>query len=259
MQMSGQERIPAPRQHVWDALDNPELLKRCIPGCQSIVREEDGRLRTVAEIKIGPIGARFNATVARADVVAPTSYTMLIEGQGGTVGFVKSGAKVRLSDAEGGGTILAYDVDAEIGGRLAQLGGAMLDATAKQLAGRFFKQLSANIAGPAAPAVAGKPSVAASGSSSTLAPVSYAAPIAAAPRRGSPIAGLLALTVAALVGYLVGAAPRGSHESDWVGLSIGLLVIVVAAVGFEFGRRSSAPTLIVDSALLARLADEAKR
>jgi uncharacterized protein len=248
MQMNGQERIAAPRQHVWEALDNPELLKRCIPGCQSITKEEDGRLRTIAEIKIGPIGARFNALVARKDVNPPHSYTMVIEGQGGTVGFVKSGAKVRLTD-DGAGTLLSYEVDAEVGGRLAQLGGPMLDATAKQLASRFFKQLSANIAAPGAPVAAGKPS---------LATQSYA-PVAAAPRRGSPIAGLLALVVAALVGYLVGAAERGGHESDWIGLSIGLLVIVVAAVGFEFGRRSAAPMLIVDSALLARLADEAKR
>lgn len=256
MQMSGQERIAAPRQHVWEALDNPELLKRCIPGCQSITKEDDGRLRTIAEIKIGPIGARFNALVARTDVVAPTSYTMVIEGQGGTVGFVKSGAKVRLSDDTGGGTLLSYDVDAEVGGRLAQLGGAMLDATAKQLAGRFFKQLSANIVAPgAAPAAA----VTAKATSGGAAIAATAAPVSVAPRRGSPIAGLLALTVAALVGYLVGAAERGSHESDWIGLSIGLLVIVVAAVGFEFGRRSAAPTLIVDSALLSRLADEAKR
>jgi carbon monoxide dehydrogenase subunit G len=256
MQMTGQERIAASRQHVWEALDNPELLKRCIPGCQSIVREDDGRLRTVAEIKIGPIGARFNATVARKDVVAPTSYTMIIEGQAGTVGSVKSGAKVRLSDAEGGGTILAYDVDAEIGGRLAQLGGAMLDATAKQLAGRFFKQLSANIAAPAGQVAVATPGVAVASSAS---PVTYAAPSVAAPRRGSPIASLLALTVAALVGYLVGAAERGTHESDWMGLSIGLLVMVVAAVGYQFGRSGSAPTLIVDSALLNRLAEEAKR
>ncbi len=251
MQMSGQERIAAPRQHVWEALDNPELLKRCIPGCQSITREEDGRLRTIAEIKIGPIGARFNALVSRKDVVAPTSYTMVIEGQGGTVGFVKSGAKVRLSDDAAGGTVLAYDVDAEVGGRLAQLGGAMLDATAKQLAGRFFKQLSANIAGPAP--------VASATSSAPSAVTSHAAPVEAAPGRAAPLATFLAISLATLVGYSVGAARRGTHEADWMGLSIGLLVLVATAVGFELGRRNAAPTLIVDSRLLAKLADEAKR
>jgi carbon monoxide dehydrogenase subunit G len=254
MQMTGQERIAAPRQHVWEALDNPELLKRCIPGCQSLTKEDDGRLRAIAEIKIGPIGARFNATVARQDVNPPHGYTMIIEGQGGTVGFVKSHAKVRLTDEPGGGTLLSYDLEADVGGRLAQLGGAMLDATAKQMAGRFFRQLSANIGAPGAPVAVAKSTAAAP----STAPSTAFAPAAAA-RRGSPLTSLLALVVTALVGYLVGAAERGSHQADWMGLSLGLLVVIVAAVGFEFGRRASAPTLIVDSALLARLAEEAKR
>ncbi|MET0285869.1 MAG: carbon monoxide dehydrogenase subunit G [Polyangiales bacterium] len=253
MQMTGQERIAASRQHVWEALDNPDMLKRSIPGCQSITREDDGRLRTIAEIKIGPIGARFNALVARTEVNAPNSFTMTIEGQGGTVGFVKSGAKVRLSDDASGGTLLSYDVDAEVGGRLAQLGGPMLDATAKTLAARFFKQLSANIGAPAKPAVAS----AAVASAGVAAPI---APTAAAPSsRGAPVAVFLALCLATLVGYLIGHAQRGGPSSDWMGLAIGLLLIVVAAVGFEYGKRAAAPTLVLDSTLLARLAEESKR
>jgi carbon monoxide dehydrogenase subunit G len=252
MQMTGQERIAASRQHVWEALDNPDMLKRSIPGCQSIIREDDGRLRTVAEIKIGPIGARFNALVARTDVNPPNSFTMIIEGQGGTVGFVKSGAKVRLTDDAAGGTLLSYDVDAEVGGRLAQLGGSMLDATAKQLAARFFKQLSANIGAPA------KPAGAAVASPTALAPL--ASTSAAAPAsRGAPVAVFLALCLATVVGYLIGHAQRGGPDSDWMGLAIGLLLIVVAAVGFEYGKRAAAPTLVLDPALLARLAEEAKR
>jgi uncharacterized protein len=251
MQMTGQERIAATRQHVWAALDDPEMLKRCIPGCQSMTKEEDGRLRTIAEIKIGPIGARFNALVTRSDIDPLNGYTMTIEGQGGTVGFVKSGAKVRLADDAAGGTLLSYEVDAEVGGRLAQLGGPLLDATAKQLAARFFKQLSTNIGAPAA-AVAAKPVA-----GSALTPAAFAP--AAAPSRGFPVAGLLALCVAALVGYLIGHAERGGHDSDWMGLSIGLLVVIVAAAGFEFGRRTATPVLVLDPALLARLAQESKR
>jgi carbon monoxide dehydrogenase subunit G len=261
MQMTGQERIAAPKQQVWEALYDPEILKRCIPGCQSLTKEADGRLRTLAEIKIGPIGARFNALVTRSDIDPPHAYTMTIEGQGGTVGFVKSGAKVRLADDPSGGTLLSYEVDAEVGGRLAQLGGPMLDATAKQLAGKFFRQLGSVIGAPTAPAgAAAKPGTAAAVSGTPV--TSPALTPTAMPARSFPVAWLLALCVAALVGYLIGHTQRGGHggqEGDWMGLSIGLLVVIVAAAGFEHGRRSAAPILLVDPALLARLAEEAKR
>jgi carbon monoxide dehydrogenase subunit G len=253
MQMTGQEKISAARKDVWEALYDPEILKRCIPGCQSLTKEADGRLRTIAEIKIGPIGARFNALVTHSDVNPPHGYTMTIEGQGGTVGFVKSGAKVRLADDPSGGTLLSYEVDAEVGGRLAQLGGPMLDATAKQLAAKFFRQLGVAIGAPAA-ATQHVPAALSSAAAArpTLAPLTT-------PARGFPIAWTLALCVAALVGYLIGHAGRDAHEADWIGLSIGLLVVIVAAAGFEFGRRSATPVMILDPALLARLAEEAKR
>jgi carbon monoxide dehydrogenase subunit G len=256
MQMTGQERITAQRQQVWEALYDPEILKRCIPGCRSLTQEADGRLRAIAEIKIGPIGARFNALVTRSDVDPPRGWTMAIEGQAGIVGFVKSGAKVRLADDPSGGTLLSYEVDAEVGGRLAQLGGPMLDATAKQLAAKFFRQLGSTIGAPVEPAADGKPVAAAVGG----APVARQAlaPLGT-PTRGFPVAWLLALCVATLVGYLIGHAERDGHEADWMGLSIGLLVVIVAAAGFELGRRSAAPVLILDPALLARLGEEAKR
>lgn len=256
MQMTGQERIAASRKDVWEALYDPEILKRCIPGCQSLTKEADGRLRTIAEIKIGPIGARFNALVTRSDVNPPHGYTMTIEGQGGTVGFVKSGAKVRLADDPSGGTLLSYEVDAEVGGRLAQLGGPMLDATAKQLAAKFFRQLGVAIGAPSLPAAGTRhvPAAVSGGLAArpALTPLST-------PARGFPIAWMLAVCVAALAGYLIGHAGRDAHEADWIGLSIGLLVVIVAAAGFEFGRRSATPVMILDPALLARLAEEAKR
>lgn len=255
MQMTGQERIAATRQDVWKALDEPDILKRCIPGCRSLTREADGRLRTIAEIKIGPIGARFNALLTRSEVEPQHGYTMTIEGQGGTVGFIKSGAKVRLADEPSGGTLLSYEVDAEVGGRLAQLGGPILDATAKQLAAQFFRQLGSSIGAPAEPA---KPVVAAAGGAAVTHARPVLSPLATA-SRGLPVAWLLALCVAALVGYLIGHGERGVGAADWVGLSIGLLVVIVAAAGFEFGRRSATPVVILDPALLARLAEEAKR
>jgi uncharacterized protein len=243
MQMSGQERIAAPRQQVWETLYDPEVLKRCIPGCQSLTQEADDKLRVIAEIKIGPIGARFNALVTRADADPPNACAMLIHGQGGTVGFVKSAAKLRLSDDANGGTVLAYDVDAEVGGRLAQLGGPILDATAKQLSAKFFRQLGAAIGAqtpaPTTSVVAARPAAVSSSPS-------------ASPRSLS-VAWLLALGAAALVGYLIGHAQPAAQASDWRGLALGLLVIVVAAAGFEFGKRNAAPVLNLDPALVSRL------
>jgi uncharacterized protein len=247
MQISGQETIAAPRQQVWDSLLDPETLKRCIPGCQSLTQEADNRLRVIAEVKIGPIGARFNALVTRTDVTPLQGYTMQIEGHGGTVGFVKSVAKLRLSEAANGATLLGYDLDAEVGGRLAQLGGPILDATSKQLSGKFFRQLSSVLGTPQAAPASAQPTAAALQQRAAPAAVS-----------GIPVAWLLALCVAALVGYLIGHAGSTEHASDWMGLAIGLLVVIVAAAGFEFGKRS-APVVMLDPAALARWLGERKQ
>lgn len=243
MKMSGEQRIAATRQQVWEALNDPEVLRRCIPGCQSLSKESDTRMVATVEIKIGPIGARFNGAVELADIQAPESYTLIIEGQGGTVGSVKSIAKVRLSD-DAGGTLLSYDVDAQVAGRLAQLGGPIMDATAKQLAARFFGGFAkvfapAKGAAPAAGVAAGVPAAAYAG---------------AAPSRGLPIAWLLAIVVAALVGYLVGSGDSTQHH--WVGLSIGLLLLIVGAAGFAWGRHAAAPVVTLDARTLARLLRE---
>lgn len=253
MQMTGQQRISASREQVWAGLYDPEVLKRCIPGCQSVTQESEDRMRAAAEIKIGPIGARFSGTVTLSDIDRLNSYTLTIEAQAGTVGSVKSIAKVRLSE-DNGATLLAYEVDAQISGRLAQLGGPIMDATAKQMAGRFFSQFG-NIVGKPAPAAATAGAI-----SATVAPSvgQYAA--APAARGGVSMSWLLALVVAALVGYLVGHGQVGAAgASEWIGLSIGLLVVIVAAAGFEFGRRAAAPVVTLDAALLARLLDESKR
>ncbi len=246
MQMSGEQRIAAPRQRVWAALNDPEVLKRCIPGCQSLEKESDERLRAVVEVKIGPIGARFNGVVTLSDLDAPNGYTITGEGQGGTAGFAKGGAKVRLAD-DNGGTLLSYDVDAQVGGRLAQLGGPMIDATAKQLAGKFFQQLGEVLAPGAAT------------STSTGATASRAASGAAASGAsgGIPIVWLLAVLSGALIGYLIGRGQGGS--SDWMGLAIGLLLVVVAAGAFHMGRRLGAPIVHLDQALLARLGAENRK
>jgi carbon monoxide dehydrogenase subunit G len=244
-------------------LYDPEILKQCIPGCQSLIKESDDRMRATVDIKIGPIGARFNGTVTLSDLEPQSGYTLTIEGQGGTVGFIKSRAKVRLANDDNGGTLLNYDVDAQLGGRLVQLGGPIIDATAKQLATKFFQQFGSVVGKPLdSPAAAEPTGATPSGGSNpaaaaTRSPATTPAPHAAR-QHGLPIAWILALVVAALVGYLVGHTQRGG-DSDWMGLAIGLLVLIVGAAGFEFGRRAAAPVVVLDPALLARLMDEGKR
>jgi uncharacterized protein len=267
MQMTGQQSIPAPGQRVWEALCDPDILKQCIPGCQSLTKESEERMRATVDIKIGPIGARFNGTVTLSEMDPPKGCALTIEGQGGTVGFVKSRSLVRLNSDGNGGTLLSYEVDAQVGGRLAQLGGPIIDSTAKQLAGRFFQKFSKVVGGPAdgaaGAAAYGQPAYGAQahGSSAPAAayPMSGAAPMYAPTQRGAPVAWILALFVAGLVGYLIGHAPHGGDESDWMGLAIGLLLLVVGAAGFEYGRRAASPVIAIDPALLARLIGETKR
>ena len=248
MQMAGEQRIAARRRQVWAALNDPEVLRRCIPGCQSLERESDTRLRAAVEVKIGPIGARFSGAVTLSDLDPPNGYTITGEGQGGTVGFAKGGAKVRRAE-DGEATLLAYEVEAQVGGRLAQLGGPLIDATAKQLAAKFFQQFGEVVA-PAAAAPAPPASAGTGPQRSEPGP-------ARSPRGGVTVAWVLALCLAALVGYLVGHAQGGG--SEWMGLAIGLLLAGVAGAAFEAGRRSAAPVVVLDAGLLARLQREEPR
>src|SRR5579859_15607 len=148
MRMTGEERIAVPRARAWEALNDPEVLRQCIPGCLSLEKEAADTLRALVEVKVGPIGARFNSVVTLSDIDAPHSYVLTAVGQGGTVGSAKSTIRVRLAE-DPNGTLLAYEVDATVGGRLAQLGGPLIDATAKQLAGKFFKRFGEIMLGPA--------------------------------------------------------------------------------------------------------------
>jgi carbon monoxide dehydrogenase subunit G len=159
MKMSGEQKILATRGRVWAALNDPEVLQQCLPGCQSLERESEERMTAALAIKVGPIGARFNGAITLCDVDPPNAYTLAVEGQGGTAGMVSGSARVRLVDEdEGSATLLTYEVAAKVGGRLAQLGGPIIDATAKQLASIFFKKLGVLIADPQMTAVAAQPS-----------------------------------------------------------------------------------------------------
>ena len=142
--MTGERRIPAPRQVVWDALNDVDVLKASIPGCESLDKTSDTTMTAKAGIKLGPISAKFSGNVQLSDIDAPNSYTISGEGQGGVAGFAKGGAKVFLTD-DGADTLLRYEVNAQVGGKIAQLGARLIDATAKQMADAFFDRFSAQV------------------------------------------------------------------------------------------------------------------
>jgi carbon monoxide dehydrogenase subunit G len=147
MDMTGERRIAASRETVWQALNDPTVLKASIPGCESLEKLSDTDMKATTSVKIGPIAARFNGTVHLSDIDPPNGYTIGGEGQGGVAGFAKGGAKVRLEPA-GEATVLQYEVHAQVGGRIAQLGARLIDATAKQMADSFFDRFSAQVAPP---------------------------------------------------------------------------------------------------------------
>jgi uncharacterized protein len=145
MDMTGERRIAAPRQAVWQALNDPVVLKASIPGCESLEKLSDTDMKATAAVRIGPISARFNGTVHLSDLDPANGYSIAGEGQGGVAGFAKGGAKVRLEDA-GSDTLLRYEVHAQVGGKLAQLGARLIDASAKQMADAFFDRFSNEVA-----------------------------------------------------------------------------------------------------------------
>ncbi len=138
MTMTGEVQLPADRQAVWDKLNDPLVLKACIPGCESMDQTENGGFSAVVKLKVGPVSATFKGHVELQDLDPPNSYTIVGQGEGGIAGFAKGGAKVTLSDAEAGGTLLRYDVEANVGGKIAQLGARLIDGVAKKNADTFF-------------------------------------------------------------------------------------------------------------------------
>src|SRR3974390_240574 len=181
MNMSGEQRIDAPRQRVWEALNDPNILRASIPGCLSLEKEADDRFAATVEVKVGPIGARFKGAVALTNPDPPSGCTLILQGNGGITGSVKGNAKVRLRE-DAGTTLIAYDVDAEVSGRMAQLGGPIIDATAKQWAGKFFTPFGESVgSAPAAEperAAANESPIAAAGASAASAAAGYSRAVA---------------------------------------------------------------------------------
>jgi carbon monoxide dehydrogenase subunit G len=146
MQMEDTQRIPAPQAQVWDALNNPEILKACIPGCESLTMTSPTDMVATVVVKVGPVKAKFSGKVTLSDLDPPNGYRIAGEGSGGVAGFAKGGATVRLIPEGPSETALHYIVDVKIGGKLAQLGSRLIDGTAKKLSGEFFQAFAATVA-----------------------------------------------------------------------------------------------------------------
>ena len=144
MTMSGEVQLPATREAVWAKLNDPEVLQHCIPGCESLEKISDVEFQAVATNKIGPVKARFKGKVRLSDLDPPNGYRISGEGDGGVAGFAKGGATVALSPKDGG-TLLSYNVEAQIGGKLAQLGQRLVNGAAKKLADDFFSKFAAAV------------------------------------------------------------------------------------------------------------------
>lgn len=161
MDMTGEYRIPAPRQRVWEALNDPEILKAAIPGCEQLNKISERELEARVKAKVGPVSATFNGKVTLGDLNPPESYTISGEGKGGAAGFAKGGAEVRLAE-DGPATVLRYTAKADVGGKLAQIGSRLIQGTAKKMADDFFGKFSTIVgerhgSEAAAPAPAAEP------------------------------------------------------------------------------------------------------
>jgi uncharacterized protein len=142
MTMTGEVMLPADRAMVWAKLNDPEVLKACIPGCEELNKDDDTHFSAVAKIKLGPVKATFKGKVELTDLDPPNGYRISGEGEGGIAGFAKGGALVKLADAPEGGTVLTYDVQAQVGGKIMQLGSRLIDSVAKKYADEFFAKFA---------------------------------------------------------------------------------------------------------------------
>ncbi len=146
LNMSGEVVLPASREVVWQALNDANILRICIPGCQSLDKLSDTEFQASAKVKVGPVSATFRGHVQLSDLNPGNGYKITGEGEGGLAGFAKGGATVTLSDAENG-TRLSYDVEAQVGGKIMQLGGRLIDGVARKMADQFFDTFAKTVGG----------------------------------------------------------------------------------------------------------------
>lgn len=222
MDITGEYTIKAPRQAVWDALNDPDMLKGAIGGCEELVKEGDAYRATIVA-KIGPVKAKFGGVVTLSDLDPPNGYTITGEGQGGAAGFAKGGAKVQLADDGAGGTLLTYTASAQIGGKLAQIGSRLIDGAAKKMADDFFSGFAASVEARAA---ADAPTAVAQMENTSAETKTIAEPT-------KTIAATAALSSAASSDDSA-AAQKGLHPALW----IGGLVVAVGAILYAFTRNN---------------------
>jgi carbon monoxide dehydrogenase subunit G len=214
MEMTGSQTLPVSRQIAWDALNDPEILKASITGCDELTRTSDAEFATQVTAAVGPVKAKFKAKLTLVDVVAPESYSIRFDGQGGVAGFGKGEAKVKLT-AQGESTLLEYSAKASVGGKLAQIGSRLVDATAQKMAGEFFTKFNAELARRNPGAVAAIAAAAASA--------------AAAGTAG-------AMNVAASAGAAEPQQHAGDASSGTLTAIVVALLAAVAAVGFGLSK-----------------------
>lgn len=238
MDMTGEQRIAASREVVWAALNNPDILRACIPGCQELTKISDTEMTATAVIKVGPISARFQGAVILADLDPPNGYRILGEGQGGVAGHARGGAVVRLIE-DGTDTLLTFEVSAQIGGKLAQLGSRMIDATAKSMSTAFFKKFAAEIAEQRSPAPVGENTDDASALQRTnIAPAARLEAVGTVPDRFTrwiSVAALVLATIAVLI-TLRGGPPMAASPDLYGAVQL----LLVLAVGYLLGRQRAA-------------------
>lgn len=214
MELTGEQLIPAPRAKVWDALYDPDILRQCIAGCETVTKTSDTEFEATVQVKVGPVKAKFKGKVTLTDLDPPSSCTINGEAQGGVAaGFGKGNARVQLADAESGATKLTYSVQAQVGGKLAQIGARLIDGVAAKMAEDFFTKFNQIVAAPqdaAAVADAAKDIAMAE-------PIAASASLDALPKTQQPAAPQTPNT-----GSVTGGIP------SWLWIA-GLIVIVCAA------------------------------
>jgi uncharacterized protein len=213
MDMTGEHQINAPRAAVWAGLNDPEILRQSLPGCEEVIRLSDTEMTAQVTAKVGPVKAKFGGRITLSDIDPPNGYTLNGEGQGGAAGFAKGGAKVHLEDAAGGGTLLKYEMHAQIGGKLAQIGSRLIDGAARKMGDDFFTAFAAAVESR-------------NGSGATAA--SPADPIAS----DQPVASSVA-TEPAPTGAAVPPPAKAPPPILWIGVG----VIVLAIVAWWFLRQ----------------------
>jgi hypothetical protein len=200
MKLTGEQKLALPRDRVWQALNDPEILKRCVPGCDTFEPDGPNRYNVGMSLAVGPVKARFRGKLTLADIVPPQSYSLTFEGSGGAAGFGKGSANVKLTDIDGG-TLLAYDMDAQVGGKLAQVGTRLIDGVSRKIADEFFtrfaRAVSTGVDQEAPAAAVSAPASAAVAPAAVASPTRAPAAVTVAPAP-APAAGGSSATIAVL-------------------------------------------------------------